>query len=78
MSPKERDALQTQIKELLLQGFIEPASSPFGALAPEKTGEFRMYVDYRALNKLTVKNRYPGQMTYLTSWQAPRSSLAST
>ena len=54
--------MQQQITELLSKQLIEPSTSPYGApvLFVEKiTGELRMVVDYRALNKVTVKNRYP-------------------
>ncbi|GKB32105.1 putative reverse transcriptase domain-containing protein [Tanacetum coccineum] len=54
--------LSDQLKELSDKGFIRPSSSPWGALVffvKKKDGLFRMYIDYRELNKLTVKNRYP-------------------
>ena len=47
---------------LLEQGWIRPSSSPYDApilFIPKKDGKWRMCIDYRALNKITVKNRYP-------------------
>ncbi|GJV47384.1 putative reverse transcriptase domain-containing protein, partial [Tanacetum coccineum] len=54
--------LSEQLRELLEKGFIRPSSSPWGApvlFVKKKDGSFRMSIDYRKLNKLTVKNRYP-------------------
>ncbi|GKD02012.1 putative reverse transcriptase domain-containing protein [Tanacetum coccineum] len=54
--------LSDQLKELSEKGFIHPSSSPWGALVlfvKKKDGSFCMCIDYRKLNKLTVKNRYP-------------------
>ncbi|GJT85486.1 putative reverse transcriptase domain-containing protein [Tanacetum coccineum] len=51
-----------ELQELFDRGFIRPNSSPWGALVlfvKKKDGSFGMCIDYRKLNKLTVKNRYP-------------------
>ncbi|GJY01083.1 putative reverse transcriptase domain-containing protein [Tanacetum coccineum] len=62
LAPSELKELSDQLKELLEKGFIRPSSSPWGApvlFVKKKDGSFRMCIDYRKLNKLTVKNRYP-------------------
>nr|GFD01493.1 putative reverse transcriptase domain-containing protein [Tanacetum cinerariifolium] len=62
LAPSEMKELVEQLQELSDKGFIRPSSSPWGALVlfvKKKGGSFRMCIDYRELNKLTVKNRYP-------------------
>ncbi|GKC84970.1 hypothetical protein Tco_1140687, partial [Tanacetum coccineum] len=62
LATSEMKELSKQLKELSDKGFIRPSSSPWGALVlfvKKKDGSFQMCIDYRELNKLTVKNRYP-------------------
>ncbi|CAI7801038.1 unnamed protein product [Closterium sp. NIES-54] len=62
LSPTEYEEAKQQIEEYLRKGWIEPSASPYGApilFVHKKGGGLRMCVDYRALNKITIKNRYP-------------------
>jgi hypothetical protein len=61
MPPKELAELKTQLQELLDKGFIQPSSSPRGCLAifVKKDKTLRLCVDYRPLNEVTIKNKYP-------------------
>ena len=62
MAVVEQMELKKQIDDLLSKGFIRPSVSPFGAsvlFVHKKEGILRLCVDYRALNKITIKNRYP-------------------
>jgi hypothetical protein len=62
MATPELAKLKEHIKELLEKGFIHPRSSPCGApviFVLKNDGTQRMCMDYRALNEVTVKNKYP-------------------
>ena len=62
LSTSELDELQKQIKDLMSKGFIRPSTSAFGApvlFVKKKDGALRLCVDYRQLNDITIKNRYP-------------------
>jgi len=62
MSPTELKELKAQLKDLLDKGFIQPSISPWGAPAlfvKKKDGSLHMCIDYRQLNKVTIKNKYP-------------------
>ncbi|GJZ65159.1 putative reverse transcriptase domain-containing protein [Tanacetum coccineum] len=62
LAPSEMKDLSDQLQELSDKGIIRPSSSPWGApvlFVKKKYGSFRMCIDYRELNKLTMKNRYP-------------------
>ena len=62
LSRVEREEAERQVKELLEAGRIVPSSSPYGApvlFVPKPDGSMRMCIDYRELNKVTQKNKYP-------------------
>jgi hypothetical protein len=62
MTTPELAEWKEHIRELLEKGFIHPSSSPWGApviFVPKKDGTQRLCMDYRALNEVTIKNKYP-------------------
>ena len=62
LSPAELEEVKKQVTLFLEKGWIRPSDSPYGApilFAQKADGSLRMCVDYRAVNKITVKNRFP-------------------
>ena len=62
MAPTELKELKSQLQELLDKGFIRPSVSPWGApvlFVKKKDGTLQMCIDYRQINKVSVKNKYP-------------------
>lgn len=62
MAPAELKELKKQLQELLDRGFIRPSVSPWGApvlFVKKKVGTMRLCIDYRELNRVTIKNKYP-------------------
>ena len=62
MAPAEMKELKVQLEELLEKGYIRPSLSPWGApvlFVQKKDGNLCLCIDYRELNAVTVKNKYP-------------------
>ena len=62
MAPTELKELKAQLQELVDRGFIRPSISPWGALVlfvKKKDDTWRLCIDYKQLNKVTIRNRYP-------------------
>jgi hypothetical protein len=83
MPPKELAELKNQLQELLDKGYIRPSSSPWGCPAlfvKKKDGSLRLCVDYRPLNAVTIKNKYPLPRidVFLINWLEPKFSPRST
>ena len=61
MAPPELEELRRQLKDLLDTGYVRPLKASFGApvlYQKKKNGSLRMCINYRALNKITIKNKY--------------------
>ena len=62
MAPVELKELKVQMEELLSKGFVKKSTSPWGApvlFVKKKDGSLRLCIDYRQLNKVTIRNQYP-------------------
>jgi hypothetical protein len=80
MPPAELAELKKQLQELLDKGFICPSTSPWGCPAlfvNKKDESLRLCIDYRPLNAVTIKNKYPCLvlMFFSISWSEPRCFL---
>jgi hypothetical protein len=61
-NPAQKIEIENQIKDMLSKGWIQISTSPYSSLAllvRKKIGDLRLCVDYRRLNALTIKNKYP-------------------
>ena len=61
-TPSQKDEIEKQVSEMLNNGIVQSSNSPYASpvlLVKKKDGGWRMCVDYRHLNALTVKNKYP-------------------
>jgi hypothetical protein len=77
MPPTELAELKKQLQDLLDKGFIRPSTSPWGCPAlfvKKKDESLRLCIDYRPLNVVTIKNKYPLPRIdlFLTSWSEPK------
>ena len=62
MAPLELEELRRKLKELLDAGYIRPSKSPYGEpvlFQKKHDGSLRLYIDYQALNKIIIENKYP-------------------
>jgi hypothetical protein len=79
MAPTELTELKLQITDFQQKGYIRPSSSPWGApvlFVSKKDGSMRMCIDYRSLNEVTIKNKYPLPRTTTSSisFKGPNTS----
>jgi hypothetical protein len=62
MNPQELEELKRQLADMLSKGLIRPSASPWGSpvlFVDKRDGTIRLCVDYRKLNEVTIKNKYP-------------------
>jgi hypothetical protein len=80
MSPVEMKELKIQLQSLLDKGYIHPSTSPWGCSAlfvEKKDKELRLCVDYRPLNAVTIKNKYPLPHIHILFDQLARAQVFS-
>ena len=80
MPPNELAELKVQLHDLLNKGFIRPSSSPWGCPAlfvKKKDQSLRLCVDYRPLNEVTIKNKYPLPRIDILFYQLARAKVFS-
>ena len=80
LPPHKLDAMHVQIRELETNGWIEPSSSPWGApilFVPKKNGEWRMCVDFRDLNSVTIDDCFPLPRIEVMLHRASRATVFS-
>ena len=62
MAPLELKELKVQMEDLVNKGFVKPSTSPWGVpvlFVKKNDGNLRLCIDYRELNKVTIRNQYP-------------------
>ena len=62
MAPLELKELKLQMEELVSKGFVRPSTSPWGApilFVKKRDGSLRLCIDFKELNKVTIRNQYP-------------------
>lgn len=79
MAPPKLEKLRKQLKEILKANYIQPCKAPYGApmlFKKKKDGSLGLCIDYRVLNKVTVKNKYPYRLlqTYSIGWDRKSTS----
>ena len=70
LSPREKNECHDQVTDMVRSGRVRPSTSPYGApvlFVTKKDGSLRMCVDYRGLNKITIRNKYPNGISNMVT-----------